>query len=198
MTPFFARDPAVKSAPYSPAACASLARSPNSPILSTPIPLAPPATYLICTQCDSFYVGETKMNDHQSSSNLPLPVAIHTRSHQLSFDSCWNVRVLQNLPLILITSPTTILNLPINSFCPLDTALVLTSDNSLLNFPPSLPLSQPPGGIFQKLSCDAIFVMCLHTFTLFWLRKTSVTIKIFWISFRVCVCLSIGDLFNFW
>ena len=31
--------------------------------------------------------------------------------------------------LILITSPTTILNSSINSFCLIDTALILTSDN---------------------------------------------------------------------
>ena len=74
-------------------------------------------------------------------------------------------------------------------FCPLDTALVLTSDNFLLNFPPSIPFSQPPDGTFQTLSNDTIFVVSSHTFTLFWLRKSSVTIKIFWISFRVFVCV---------
>jgi hypothetical protein len=45
-------------------------------------------------------------------------------------------------PLRLITSPTFILNLPINSLCPLDTALVLTLDNFHLIFPPSALL--PP------------------------------------------------------
>ena len=40
-------------------------------------------------------------------------------------------------------SPAAILNLPINSFCPLDTALVLTSDNFNLIFPPSPPLLPP-------------------------------------------------------
>ena len=44
-------------------------------------------------------------------------------------------------PLILIVSPTAILNLPINSFCSLDTALVLTSDNFLSIFPLSPPFS---------------------------------------------------------
>ena len=63
---------------------------------------------LTCTQCDAFYVGKTKtslstrMIDNRSSSNnpdiLPLPVAIHTKSHQLLFNSCWNVHVLHNLP----------------------------------------------------------------------------------------------------
>ena len=51
-----------------------------------------------CNQCDSFYVGKTRnslsirMNGHRSSSispdNLPLPVAIHTKSHQLHINSC--------------------------------------------------------------------------------------------------------------
>jgi hypothetical protein len=30
--------------------------------------------------------------------NLPLPFTIHTKSHQLLFNSCWNVLVLHNLP----------------------------------------------------------------------------------------------------
>ena len=38
-------------------------------------------------------------------------------------------------PLILITSPTAILNLSINLFCPVDTALVLTSDDFHSIFP---------------------------------------------------------------
>jgi hypothetical protein len=86
-----------------------------------------------------FYVGEsknslsTRMNGHQSSSNnpynLPLLVAIHTKSHQLPFNPCWNVHVLYNVPLALITSPAAILNVPINSFCILDTLLVLISDD---------------------------------------------------------------------
>ena len=33
-----------------------------------------------------------------SPEDLPLPVAIHTRSHHLPFNSCWNVRVPHNLP----------------------------------------------------------------------------------------------------
>jgi hypothetical protein len=46
-------------------------------------------------------------------------------------------------PIILTTSPAAILTLHTNSFCPLDTALALTSDNLLLNFPPSIPLATP-------------------------------------------------------
>ena len=41
------------------------------------------------------------MNDHWSSSNnrdnLSLLVAIHTKSQQFPFNSCWNVCVLNNL-----------------------------------------------------------------------------------------------------
>ena len=33
-----------------------------------------------------------------------------------------------------------------------------------------------------------IFVVCLHTFILFWLRRMAVTVKIFWLSFRVFAC----------
>ena len=34
-----------------------------------------------------------------------------------------------------------------------------------------------------------IFTMCSHTFILFWLRKTSVIVKMFQLSFCVCVCV---------
>ena len=110
------------------------------------MPLAPPATSSISSPASSVIPNSpsTRMNDHRSSSNNPdnlsLQVAIHTKSHQLPFNSCWAVRLLHNLSLILITSPTTILNSPINWFCPLDTALVLTSDDFHWIFPPSPPL----------------------------------------------------------
>ena len=138
--------------------------------------------HLTCIQCDSFYVGETKnslstrMSGHRSSSinpnNLPLLVAIHNKSHQLPFNSCWNVRVLHNLPPNTIAISTTILNLPINLLCSLDTALVLTSFNfhlfslHLCTSPPFVSRN-PSGGPFRKLSCGAIFNVCSHTFTFF-------------------------------
>jgi hypothetical protein len=56
---------------------------------------------------------------------------------KLTLNSCWNVHVLYKLPSIPITSPTAILNLPVNSFF-LDTALILTSDNKSLSSLPSL------------------------------------------------------------
>ena len=60
-------------------------------------------------------------------------------------------------------------------------------------------LLQPPGGTFQKLSSDAIFVLCSHTYILFWLRKMAVTVKIFRLSFRVFACafpLEISSIFG--
>ena len=47
--------------------------------------------------------------------------------------------------------------------------------------------------------CDAIFTVCLHTFILFWLRKTSVIVEIFKIRFHVFVCaffLEISSIFS--
>ena len=52
----------------------------------------------------------------------------------------------------------------------------------------------PPGGTFQKLSRDAIFTMCSHTFTLLWLRKTSVIVTISQLSFHVFVCVFPPDI----
>ena len=90
--------------------------------------------YLLrCTQCDVFYVGETKnslstrMNGHRSTS-----LTSSSRSpHQISpflFNSSWNVLV----PLKLTA---TIINSSIDSFCPQDTAFALASDNFLSIFP---------------------------------------------------------------
>jgi hypothetical protein len=78
-----------------------------------------------------------------------LPVAIHTKSYQLPYNSCRNVHVLQNLPPNTSHTPATILS------CLLDKALVLTSDNLHLIFHPlfsPLPVLQPPGGTFQNHS----------------------------------------------
>ena len=71
---------------------------------------------------------------------LSLPVATHTKSHQFSFNSCWNACVLHKLlpNTNHITCP--VLNFSINSFCPPDTALLLTTDNFHSIFPPSFPL----------------------------------------------------------
>ena len=67
------------------------------------MPLAPLATSSTSLPASSMVPNSlsTRMNDHRSSSNNPdnlsLQVAIHTKSHQLPFNSCWNVRVLHNL-----------------------------------------------------------------------------------------------------
>ena len=53
------------------------------------------------------------------------------------------------------------------------------------------------GGIFPKLSCDTVFTVCWHTFTLFWLRKTSVIVETFQLSFRVFVCAVHPEIYSF-
>ena len=64
-------------------------------------------------------------------------------------------------PPILITSSSAILNLPINSFCPLDRTLVLISDNFCIQF--SLHPLQP---FFLFLSLLALtrncHILCVH------------------------------------
>ena len=61
---------------------------------------------LQCTECNAFYIGETRhslsdcMNGHRFTtmvSNPDLPVAIHTQSHQISFQECWSVSVIHKL-----------------------------------------------------------------------------------------------------
>jgi hypothetical protein len=72
---------------------------------------------------------------HNKTDNLLLPGVIHTKSHQFPFNSCWNLCVLHNL------LPNTTLKLPVNTFSPLGTPLVLTSDNFHSIFSPSPPSS---------------------------------------------------------
>ena len=111
-------------------------------------------------------------NCNYNSNNLPLSVAIYTKCTNFLSIPVGMYVYSRTCPLILITSPTTILNLPINFSCPLDAALVLTSDNLHLTFPPThhpspFPVLQPPGVTFQGYPRDAIFTVCSHTFTLF-------------------------------
>jgi hypothetical protein len=81
---------------------------------------------------------------------IPVSVAIYTKFQKFPFNSSWNVRVLHNVPLILITSPANILNSPINSFCPLVTALLIIS----IEYSPLLPYPLPIGS-FSKLHVAA-------------------------------------------
>ena len=51
--------------------------------------------------------------------------------------------------------------------------------------------SQPPSGTFHKLSNDGI-VVCSQTFALFWLRKTTVPVKIFqFFHVFTCACTTV-------
>ena len=119
--------------------------------------------------------------------NLPFLVAIHTKSYQLPFNSCWNVCVFHSLP------PNT----NYITHCTLEFAnqFILHSRHSpginlrwfLLNSSsipgPPLLLSRTHSHVVSSLPC-----MCSHTFTLFWSWKTSVIIKMFQLSFCVFVC----------
>ena len=62
---------------------------------------------LQCTECNAFYIGEThrSLSNHMNGywfttmvSNPDLPVAIHTRSHQIPFQKCWSISVIHKLP----------------------------------------------------------------------------------------------------
>ena len=95
---------------------------------------------------------------------------------------------------IPITSSVTILN-SINSLFQPDTALVITSDNSLSIFHPLIPSSCSfPGGSCPKLSQGAIFTVYSHALLLFLLIKTPVSVKSSQLSY---LSLSSGVLFIF-
>ena len=62
---------------------------------------------LQCKECSALYIGEihrshsNHMNGHcfiTTVSNPDLPIAIHTKSHQISFQHCWSVSVIHKLP----------------------------------------------------------------------------------------------------
>ena len=105
--------------------------------------------------------------------NTTYPFLLQSRPNLTNF-----LLILIGIILILITSPAAILNLSKNLFCPLDTALVLTSDNFNSIFPPPLFLFRThPGASYPKLSHGTIFNVSSHTFTLFRFRETSVIVE---------------------
>ena len=136
------------------------------------------------------------MNSHQSSNNpdnLPLPVTIHTKSQQLPFNSYWNVRVVHNLP------PNTS-HITCRHF-ELAYQFVLSIRHShginLRLFPFNFPSIPPPflspnplGGTFKKLSRGSVFIVCSHTFTLFWSRNNikGKPRKVKWDTYLTHVC----------
>ena len=94
------------------------------------------------TEAKSSWESSWSNSDNQfsinSHDNLLLLIAIHTKSHKLPFNFCWNVCVIQNLPPKPFILLTTIKHLSTNSFYPSDSAPVLISDNFLSFFTPSL------------------------------------------------------------
>ena len=103
--------------------------------------------------------------------------------------------------LILIPSPATILNSHINSFCPLDTTLVLTSANFHSIFPPYhplLPVHCPPWWLlFETVTWRHLYCIFTHIYSLLiekdicYCRNVSVKLPC------VYLCLSSGDVFTF-
>ena len=186
--------------------CPSLARSPTSPIPSIPMPLAPPATSYTSSPAPSvmpYMWGKLQTvcpikwmatSPHPTVPTTPLMVTIHTKSHQLPFNSCWNVHVLHNL------SHNT--NHNTHRHLELICQFVLSARHNpginlrsflcnILPIPSTLPLLLSHthlGGTYPKLSWGPIFIVCSHTFTLFWLRKISVIVETFQLSFRVFIC----------
>ena len=98
-------------------------------------------------------------------------------------------------PLILTISLATILNFHTDSFCPLDTALALTSDNRLLNFPPSIPLGTPWWHLSKTLVMPSL---SSYIRSLLIEKDGRVHLNILILIQCVFMCLSYGDLFNFW
>ena len=90
----------------------------------------------------------------------------------------------------IITLPAIKLNSPVNSFCPLEKkkTLVLCSDNFLFIFPPFTPIFPQSyffSGPDSKLPLGDIYTVCLHTFILLWLPKTSVRVEKYQLNFLV-------------
>ena len=112
----------------------------------------------------------TRMNGHRSSSNSPdnLPLRLNSIPNLTIFLLIHVGMYMYTItyPLILIASPATILYSPLNLFCLLDTALVLTSEDFRSTSPLFLSCTHS-GGFFLNLSGGTVFTVCSHTFTLF-------------------------------
>ena len=118
-------------------------------------------------------------NGHRSSSNntdnLPFPVIIILNLTKSLLIHVGMYVYSITYSLILITSTTAILTLHINSFCCLDTALVLASDDFHSIFPPLLPppcLVSPLVALFQNAHVVPS-LLCIH------IHSLSVIVKIF-------------------
>ena len=60
---------------------------------------------LLCRTCNSFYIGETttplniRLNNHRDSvgNGSQLPISLHARAHNLTFDECFKVKIIKCL-----------------------------------------------------------------------------------------------------
>ena len=128
-----------------------------------------------------------KTCDRQNISNKFPCVCVCLSSGNLPFLG-------KGFPFVFLNiSPTAILNLPTNSFCLLNTALALTSDNLLLNYPPSIPLATPWWHISKALVMPSLSSVHIHSLSSDWERRPCPS-KYFDL---VCMCLSCCDLFHF-
>ena len=165
--------PSCKTASYTSAACSSLIQTLTSPILSTPMPLAPPATLFTSSPASSvmpsMWMKLKIVCPLEWMAMFPPPTILTNypfwwkfTPNLTNFLLIPDVHVLHNLtPPTLITSPAAILNQPINLFCPVDLVLVLTSD-----YFPSFCLTPSLVALLHN-SCGRVFIVFSHTFTLF-------------------------------
>ena len=96
----------AKPAPYTPVLCQPL----HQPHIFHPIPCLPETSDIFSAATSVMFSNvweirsslSTRMNIHRSSAkstnNLSFPAAIHTKSQQSPFNSCWDVLVLWNIP----------------------------------------------------------------------------------------------------
>ena len=119
----------------------------------------------------SRWLNPSSCNPHQIS---PIPVGRYVYSI-----TC---------PLILTISPAAILNLPTNSFCLLDTALELTSDNSLLHFPPSIPLATSWWHLSKTLVMPSLMCAHIQSLSFDWERRQCPYISILFPFVCSCAC----------
>ena len=88
------------------------------------------------------------------TNNIPLSNAIHSNSHQITLNSCWNIHMFQNA-----IRSFTILNQPTNLFYYPSTVLVSISDCPYLSLLliPLLARSQSPAMFTHSVTATALF-----------------------------------------
>ena len=175
---------------------------------STPLPLAPPATSPAPSVTPSMWERLKIACPLEWMATGPLPTVPMTYPFQSqSTPDLTNSLLIPvgiymfsiTCSLILITSPAAILNLFMNSLCPLHNPGI-----NLRWFPISfplhsslLPVPRHPGCSYPKLPGGAIFTVCSHTLILLWLRKTFVIVKTFQLNYHLFTCALHSEISSF-